>query len=148
MITRLVRVLLYTALSFYIIGLLIPYNIVDPELNKYDLIFNEYLNKYCPSKKYLHPIQKGIYFGELRPGAMAVCQTNGFSKMTIIYDIDVWNSIQESERFSTAMHESVHCYFTMGHSDDPAHFMYPTENYLSKEVIEEQLIALIKERCK
>jgi hypothetical protein len=145
---KLIRTLLYTALIFQIISILIPYKIVDPGLVKYDQEFHSYLNEHCPSKKYLNPIQKSIYFSDLAPGVMGVCQTNGLTKFTIVYDVNVWYNITEDQRFSTSMHESVHCYFNRGHSEDPGHFMYKEENHLPKDIVINQLVELIKEQCK
>ena len=145
--TRLVRYSLYTVIILFIIAQLIPYNAVDPELAVYEQEYLTTVQKYCTRDKYLKPWQKAIYFQQLDYNNIAYCQSNHFSTMKIVYNIRNWNTQSEDERFASIQHELFHCYFGVGHSDDPKNFMYAFENYLSKQVVIEQEIALLKKLC-
>ncbi len=148
MTSKLIRYSLYLVASLFIVSYFIPYTIIDPALENYDREYKALLIKYCPKDKYIHPLQKTMYFQDLPIGNIAYCQTNSYTSFKIVYNKREWDIQSEEQRFSTARHELSHCYFGIGHSDDPKNYMYPYERFLSRQVVEQQTIELIQEQCK
>lgn len=147
MVRKLVSFILLSVLALQLISIFTPYTVIDPKAAKYDEQFLEYVKKYCKEDQYLQPIQKSIYFDSLPSKYAGVCFTNSKTKLTIIYNGDHWESFSEDMKFSTAMHESMHCYFDIKHSKDPTHFMYFEENNLTQDEVVVQLEELLKRLC-
>ncbi len=145
---KIIRYSLYFVLFIFITSYFIPYTVIDPTLGKYDQEFLVLLKNNCAENKYLHPIQKTIYFQDMPMNNIAYCSTNGYTSFKIVYNKKEWDIQSEDQRFSSLVHEFSHCYFGIGHSSDPNHFMFAYENNLSKEVVEKQVLELIKEQCK
>jgi len=130
-----------------LIGLLYPINIVDHRVLYYDQLFLGYLEKNCTKKRYMTPIQKIIKIEPMGVEYIGICYTNHITRINIIYNEVFWDRLTEDQRYSTAMHENMHCYFGIDHIDDPNHFMYKYENDVPKIVVYEQLIDLLRKLC-
>lgn len=146
---KLINILLGVCLISLVLFSCIPYTIIDPVLLPYDKQFLDIVKIYCKPGQYLSPLQKTIYFEDIKDRSrIAYCKSNGYTTFNIVYSTYHWNIQSEDEKFATMRHEEFHCYFGINHSPNPNHFMYAFENNLSRQVIEEQTIELLKALCK
>jgi hypothetical protein len=123
-----------------------PIEKIDPQLKPYYDQFNEIALQTCPIIKLNHPKHRIIKMDNLDLGVMGLCQIYS-SGYILSIDKGYWKRDGEDVRFSTFMHEILHCALFIEHSRDPKNLMYPTENYITKEETIRQVIKIIKNKC-
>lgn len=123
------------------------YHDIDSELIGYNNFFINELQIYCNPDQYFYPRKTVIKIANSSAKEVGICRM-GLLRFEIVFNKQYWNDLDEDTRFSTAMHEFLHCYMKYGkHSKDPDHFMYFMENNLKKEIVVKQLREMLKEEC-
>lgn len=144
------KVIILIAFILIDISLLIPYDIVDPQIKPYETEYLNTVKKYCKDDQYYgHPLQKYIGIEDLQnPTQIAYCSYSPLgNKFTLIFNKKYWDVEPNNLKKVTLWHEFFHCYFHELHSDDQANFMYAYETYVPVDVMEQQAIELLKKRC-
>lgn len=139
--------MLNLACILFIISVIIPYKVIDNEIEPY---YSEYMNivqAYCKPDQYFNPWQMSIQFAELENNIIAQCQSNNISKYNIIYNTNYWKKQNHIQKKATIFHELQHCVFNEDHSENPDDFMYAYETVISDSVLNEQLIEHLKNQC-
>lgn len=145
-----IKILILISYFLTVASYFIPYHDKDPYLAVYEDDFLATVHQYCSDDQfYSNPRQETLKIADLGNNIqIAYCSYNlVFSHFTVTYNTRFWDTSDEDERFSSLWHEFFHCYFHLGHSEDPHNFMYAYENGLKKQEVKAQAEELLKNLC-
>lgn len=121
-----------------------PRHTIDPELSP---IMNELVQDIeigCP--KWPLPVVVEVRFGKLDNQIIGVCQKNWYHSW-ITVNKKYWDRFSYDDQYQLLAHEGSHCLLDEPHRDDKSHYMYPYFVTLTKAQVEQQYLALIKNKC-
>ena len=142
---KMILIILLSAFTF----LIIPYPVIDKQLEPY---YNESLatiKEYCPTYKEIKNYK--IKFSDnIDPQHGVIGLSTGYyGRYTIQFERHYWKYLDSDDRYSLFIHEASHAMLNVEHIDDPGHYMNPELMHnLTKEVVRQQFIKIIREHCK
>ena len=138
-------IILLATVSF----VLVPYPIVDKDLEPYYKEALSTIKEYCPEYKEIknYKIKFTDHIDD-ENGIIGLC-TAYYSRYTIQFKRGFWKYLDADDRYSLFIHEASHSMLEENHINDPSHYMNPELMHnLTKSVTKRQFIQVIKEHCK
>lgn len=145
---RLLKLVKYVLLA-YLVYLIIPIKYVNDEFKPY---YNNYLTivkSYCGTEDLNLPSRMSIDYMTFvySKDLLGNCARFGSVSFFIGINESSWKKLDEDAKYQVITHELTHCVLEEMHSENPNNFMYFELNYLPRNIVNKQLIDIVKNKC-
>lgn len=142
-----VRILFYSTLACVVTSAFVTHKTVDPVLNPFFDSYQTIMHSYCKDGQYIKPRNLEIKFTDLDYPTIGMCSYNYFGSHKIEIDKTFWKYASEDDRRNVMWHEQTHCFFHVGHVQDPSNYMAPVITHLDEATLTLQVNMFMLERC-
>lgn len=120
---------------------------IDPRLKPYYDYTMTTIKQRCTERQYNNTRRITIQFEKMKLPVIGECLHNLFGSYKININEEYWEEATYVERKELFLHESTHCIFLVGHSDNPLNYMYPYLNQMSEQELDRQFNELLTQKC-
>ena len=119
---------------------------IDQKLKLYYDHYMSLINSNCPKLNKNQPKQIFIYFSDHKDSIIGLCSKNNY-RFIVTIDNKYWSKADEAQKYQLVMHELSHCVLGIDHSSDIGNYMFPVLEDLSMNIVYEQVVQDIKNKC-
>lgn len=140
------KMLLFIVLFGVFFGANLPYEKIDVNLSPFVYQFDAKVESKCNKLQYYRPMKRTIIFHELNYPIIGLC-TNTLLYYKIQVNPEWWATANDDDRYQLIAHESTHCMFFEGHTEDPTNYMAAIYAYIPKIELDKQVDNMIAKHC-